>query len=93
MRPRSRTLTTVYAELLNDVVFPSNISGRAIRVSIEGRKQQKVYLDPLDKELVEDKLEVCADAYRRLTTQKIHLSFSKPSTFQQKLIDQRAAKN
>lgn len=52
-----------------------------------------MYLDPLDKELVEDKLEVIADAYKRLTTQKIHLSFSKPSVFQQKVLDQRAAKN
>jgi len=62
-------------------------------VSIEGRKQQLVLLDPLDRDLVEDKLDAIADAYKRLTNQKVSFGFAKPSVFQQKIIDQRAAKN
>jgi len=63
MRPRSRCLTTVHKEILNDVVFPSNITGQTIRVTLEGKKHQKVCLDPLDREIMEDKLEAITHCY------------------------------
>ena len=92
MRPRSRTLTTVYQEILNDVVFPSNITERAMRLQTDGRKQQIVLLDPLDVAQMEDRLDAIIDCYHKLTTHKISLGFSKPTPFQQKIIDQRNKK-
>merc|ERR1712110_965016 len=36
MRPRSRCLTVVHKEILNDVVYPSTITGRSMRISADG---------------------------------------------------------
>ena len=92
MRPRSRTLTAVHEAVLADLCFPSNISGKSLRVSLEGKRQQKVFLDPLDKQLMQDKLDAITHCYQKLTTHKITLGFSKPSVFQQKQIDMKAGK-
>ena len=92
MRPRSRCLTVVHKEILNDVVFPSTISGRSMRVTQDGRKHQRVLLDPLDRDQMENKVDAIIHAYHRLTTHKIAIGFSKPSVFQQKMIASRAAK-
>jgi small subunit ribosomal protein S7e len=89
MRPRTRCLTSVHKEILNDVVFPSQITGRSIRVSMDGKKHQKVCLDPMDKDLLENKFDAIMHCYHKLTTHKIALGFTKPTVFQQKLIDQR----
>jgi len=93
MRPRSRCLTVVHKEILNDIVFPSTITGRSMRIAADGRKSQKVMLDPLDKDVVENKIDAVIHCYHKLTTHKIALGFSKPSIFQQKIIASRAAKN
>ena len=86
-RPRSRTLKAVHAAILNDVVVPSSIVGRRSRVSMQTGFTEKVYLDPLDKMLVEDKLDAMADAYSKLTTHKISLEFAKPTNFQKKKLE------
>lgn len=86
-RPRSRTLKAVHLAILNDVVVPSSIVGRRSRVSQQTGFTQVVYLDPLDKMLVEDKLDAMADAYAKLTTHKISLDFAKPTNFQKKKLE------
>jgi len=63
-----------------------------VRVSLDGRKHRKVQLDPLDKETMEDRLDAIMHCYHSLTTHRIHLSFSKPSVFQQKIIANRKEK-
>ena len=93
MRPRSRCLTSVHKEVLNDVIFPSNLAGRSVRVSIDGHRHQRVFLDPLDRETMEGRVDAITHCYHSLTTHKIALGFSKPSHFQQKIIDSRNAKN
>jgi len=93
MRPRSRCLMTVHKEILNDVLFPSNIQERSMRVQADGRRQQIVLLDPLDNELMEEKLDAIIDCYHKLTTHKISLGFAKPSVFQQKIIKHRNEKS
>merc|ERR1711970_1525099 len=92
MRPRSRTLTAVHKEILGDVCFPSNITGRGVRIDIDGKKHQKVFLDPLDKEMMEAKVAAITHCYHKLTTHKVALGFSKPTLFQQKTLDARAEK-
>jgi len=86
-RPRSRTLKAVHSALLEDIVAPSSITGRTTRVSLEGKQHEKVFLDPLDRDLMEPRLEAMSDAYSKLTTHKIHFEFSKPTFFQKKKID------
>lgn len=86
-RPRSRTLKAVHAATLNDVVVPSSIVGRRARVSQTTGFTEQVFLDPLDKMLVEEKLEAMAHAYQKLTTHKVSISFAKPSAFQKKKLE------
>lgn len=63
-----------------------------MRMTVDGKKHQKVLLDPLDKDVMENKIDAIIHCYHKLTTRKIALGFSKPSTFQQKIIDSRKAK-
>merc|ERR1712086_1117630 len=78
-----------HLEILNDVCFPSHITGKSIRVSLEGKKHEKVMLDPLDKDAMEGKLDAIMHCYHKLTTHKIALGFSKPNSFQSKILSQR----
>ena len=64
-----------------------------MRVQVDGRRQQIVLLDPLDKDLMDDKLDAIIDCYHRLTTHKISLGFAKPSVFQHKVLKMRDEKN
>ena len=81
MRPRTRTLTSVHDALLEDVVSPAQIVGKHTRVSVNGNKIHKIFLDPLDKEKVEDKLDAFTETYRKLTHKKVQFEFSTPTPF------------
>ena len=88
MRPRSRTLKAVHSALLQDIVVPSSVTGRTTRVAQAGGAQERVFLDPLDKHVVESKIDCMAHAYAKLTTHKITIDFSKPTSFQKKKLEQ-----
>ena len=88
MRPRSRTLTAVHDAFLNDIVAPSTIVGKHARVS-NGKKVLKVYLDPLDQEEFEDKLDALTEAYKHLTNKRVAFEFGKPNKFVSQLIEYR----
>ena len=75
--------------LLEEVVAPAHIVGRHFRVHATGGKTIKVFLDPLDQEKVEDKLESFAEVYRKLTHKKVTFSFGKPNTFQKAVLEYR----
>jgi small subunit ribosomal protein S7e len=87
MRPRSRTLKAVHLAILNDLVAPSSVAGRRIRATLEGRNHERIFLDPLDKEIMESKTDVLSHVYQRLTTHKVHFEFPKPNVHQQKVLD------
>merc|ERR1712060_215148 len=86
-RPRSRTLKAVHKAILGDCVVPSQIVGRRARVSPNTGFTETVYLDPLDKFLVEEKIGAMAAAYQKLTTHKISIEFAKPTSFQKKKLE------
>lgn len=80
-RPRSRTLKAVHQALLDDIVAPSAITGRTVRVATNGKRTEKIFLDPLDRELMEPRLEAMSHAYAKLTTHNVVFDFSKPTAF------------
>ena len=88
MRPRSRTLKAVHQAVLHDIVCPSSITGRSVRVGKDTGKNERVFLDPLDKQLVDGKVDCFAHAYAKLTTHKVVFEFSKPTSFQKKKLEQ-----
>ena len=80
MRPRSRTLTTVHDALLEDIIAPAHITGKNIRYGA-GKKTIKIFIDPLDREKVEDKLDSFTEVYKQLTHKAVEFDFSKPNSF------------
>ncbi|KAM9180582.1 small ribosomal subunit protein eS7-like [Dugong dugon] len=66
--PRSRTLTAVHNAILEDLVFPSEIVGKRIRVKLDGSWLRKVHLDKAQQNNGEHKVETFSGVYKKLTS-------------------------
>lgn len=77
IRPRSRTLTSVQASILEDIVAPSEIVGKRIRVRTDGSQQLRIALDPKDKnkDNIDEKLSAYSAVYKALTTKVAEFEF------------------
>lgn len=75
IRPRSRTLTAVHDAWLEDMVYPTEIVGKRIRVKTDGSRLLRILLDPKDQTTVEGKTEVMASVYRKLTGKDVAFEF------------------
>lgn len=71
-RPRSRTLGAVHEKILDDLVWPSEITGKRTRVAEDGGKLIRVYLDPKDQAQLEYKLDTFSSVYRQLAGKEVH---------------------
>jgi len=63
----SKTITAVHEAILDDLVYPTEIVGKRLRVRHDGSKLLKVHLDRKDQNNTEYKLETYAAVYKRLT--------------------------
>jgi len=74
-RPRSRTLTAVHDAILDDVVYPSEVTGRRVRIHLDGSRHQKVTLDPKESAYFEGKLTTISAVYKKLTGKDVSFVF------------------
>ncbi|KAK3736344.1 hypothetical protein QZH41_020796 [Actinostola sp. cb2023] len=74
-RPRSRTLTAVHDAILEDLVFPSEIVGKRIRVKLDGSRLIKVHLDKAQQTTIEHKLDTFSSVYKKLTGKDVIFEF------------------
>lgn len=66
-RPRNRTVTAVHEAILDDLVYPSEIVGKSVRVKLDNSRVIRVQLDPKDRDRSKNKTEAYASVYRKLT--------------------------
>jgi len=76
LRPRSRTLTAVQDAILEDIVYPTEITGKRTRCKVEGSRLLKVYLDGRDQANVEGRIDTYASVYNKLTHKQVSFHFS-----------------
>ena len=73
--PRDRTLTAVFDGYLDDILYPATIVGKRIRYPTGKTRTYKVIVDPLDKDIIEYKLDAMISCYRALTNRKLEIEF------------------
>ena len=76
LRPRSRTLTAVQDAILEDIVYPTEITGKRVRCKVDGKRILKVYLDSKDQANVEGRTDTFAAVYTKLTNKQVSFQFN-----------------
>merc|ERR1711931_259093 len=74
-RQRSRTLTAVHDNILEDLVYPAEIVGKRIRVKLDTSRLIKVHLDKSQQNNVEHKTDTFTAVYKRLTGKDVTFEF------------------
>merc|ERR1711970_729491 len=74
-RPKSRTLTSVHQNILDDLVYPADIVGKRTRVKLDGSRLFKVHLDKSQQTNMEHKVESFSAVYRKLTGKEVTFEF------------------
>ena len=73
--PRSRTLTAVHDAILEDIVYPTEITGKRTRCKTDGKRILKVYLENKDQPNVEGRTDTFAAVYGKLTNKQVSFEF------------------
>ena len=80
-RPFSRTLVSVQEALLTELLLPGTIISDRVRVRLDGSSVRKVVLDKSEQHFLEERTEAIKNAYRKLTTRDIEISFDKDPVY------------
>ncbi|KAJ1952255.1 ribosomal protein S7A [Dipsacomyces acuminosporus] len=80
-RPMSRTQAVVHDRILEDLVYPTEITGKRTRVKVDGSKVIKVLLDSKDATNLEYKLDTFSAVYKRLTGKDVVFEFPAEQAF------------
>jgi hypothetical protein len=78
VRPRSRTLQQVQSAILDDICYPSEITGKRLRVRTDGGRVLKVILSHKDQHAVADRTDVLRAVYKKLTDKDVTFEFTVP---------------
>jgi small subunit ribosomal protein S7e len=73
--PRDKTLTAVYDAYLEDLLHPATIVGKRVRYPKGKSRLFKVHVDPIDRDLVEDKVSAIVACYKALTNRDLVVEF------------------
>ena len=73
--PRTKTLTYVRENLLEDLLYPATIVGKRTRYPRGQQKQLKVLVDSVDKEILSSKTSAICVGYKSLTGQELSIDF------------------
>merc|ERR1711976_608357 len=75
-RPRSRTLTNVHQNILEDICYPINIIGKRTRITQDGRRLIKIILDLKHSKDYEEKCNTFTAAYKNLCNKTAEFFFA-----------------
>ena len=80
-RPYSRTLTSVQEEILTELLLPGSVISDRTRVRLDGSQVRKVVLDKTEQHFLEERTQAIKNAYKKLTTREIEISFDKEPVY------------
>lgn len=80
-RSNSRTLTAVYASVLDELLLPGIIIGFRTRVRLDGSSFSRVVLDKNEQHFLEDRVEAIKTTYKKITNRDIEIEFQKESAY------------
>ena len=73
--PRHNTLSAVYNNVLEDLVYPAVIVGKRVRYPQGKSSLYRVHIDPFDKDHIEYKTGIISAAYKVLTNRDLAIEF------------------
>ncbi|ORZ01249.1 40S ribosomal protein S7 [Syncephalastrum racemosum] len=74
-RPVSRTLKAVHDAVLEDLVYPSELVGKRMRVKVDGSRTIRAFLDTKEATALEYKLDTFSAVYKKLTGKTVAFEF------------------
>ena len=79
--PRSRTLTSVYDSILEDILIPGQIIGKRTRIRLDGTQLIKIWLNEESREILESRVDLICNLYKALTNRKLAVEFRKEQSY------------
>merc|ERR1712166_191053 len=80
-RPRSRTLTSVFDAILDDLVVPGNITARRIRHKMNGKLLYKILVNEENKQYLEERTDAITEIYKHLTRRAVDVDFKNEAKY------------
>merc|ERR1739845_253818 len=80
-RPRSRTMTSVFDSILEDLLLPGNITARRIRHKLNGKLVYKICINEENRAYLEERADAIAQIYDALTHRRIEIDFKNEPKF------------